>query len=25
VEIVGAEQDPDEHLDLASLREGALP
>ena len=25
VEIVGAEQDPDEHLDLASLREGARP
>ena len=25
VEIVGAEQDPDEHLDLATLREGTRP
>jgi hypothetical protein len=25
VEIVGAEQEPDEHLDLATLREGARP
>lgn len=25
VEIVGAEQEPDEHLDLAALREGARP
>jgi Family of unknown function (DUF6505) len=25
VEVVGAEQDPDEHLDLATLREGARP
>jgi len=25
VEIVGAEQEPDEHLDLATLGEGARP
>ncbi len=25
VEVVGGEQDPDEHLDLATLREGTRP